>query len=212
MKTLIQCDFDGTITKEDASFLLLDKFAQGDWGRLFQQYREQKISVGEFNTRAFAMVKADKHRLLGALEGNVKVRAGFHELVSYCLEKGLRLVIVSNGLDFYIRAVLSESGLGDLEMHAAQASFHPTGMKVRYVGPDGKTVDDGFKDAYIESFLRLGSRVVYIGNGDSDIAPAKRAHRVFATGDLLAYSRESNLDCKPFTDFREVVQDLEHMS
>ena len=212
MKTLIQCDFDGTITEEDASFLLLDKFAQGDWRRLFQQYREQKISVGEFNTRAFAMVKADEHRLLEALEGNVKVRAGFHELVSYCLEKGLRLVIVSNGLDFYIRAVLSESGLGDLEMHAAQASFHPTGMKVRYVGPDGKTVDDGFKDAYIESFLRLGFRVIYIGNGDSDIAPAKRAHRVFATGDLLAYSRENNLDCRPFTDFREVIRELERMS
>jgi 2-hydroxy-3-keto-5-methylthiopentenyl-1-phosphate phosphatase len=212
MKTLIQCDFDGTITKEDASFLLLDKFAQGDWGRLFQQYREQKISVGEFNTRAFAMVKADKHRLLGALEGNVKVRAGFHELVSYCLEKGLRLVIVSNGLDFYIRAVLSESGLGDLEMHAAQASFHPTGMKVRYVGPDGKTVDDGFKDAYIELFLSLGFRVIYIGNGDSDIAPAKRAHRVFATGDLLAYSTENNLNCKPFTDFREVIRELERLS
>jgi 2-hydroxy-3-keto-5-methylthiopentenyl-1-phosphate phosphatase len=212
MKTLIQCDFDGTITEEDASFFLLDKFAQGDWRRLFQQYRAQRMSVGEFNTRAFAMVKADEHRLLEALEGNVKVRAGFHELVRYCREEGLRFVIVSNGLDFYIRAVLSESGLGDLEMHAAQASFHATGMKVRYVGPDGKTVEDGFKDAYIESFLRLGSRVVYIGNGDSDIAPAKRAHRVFATGDLLAYSRESNLDCKPFTDFREVVQDLEHMS
>jgi 2-hydroxy-3-keto-5-methylthiopentenyl-1-phosphate phosphatase len=212
MKALIQCDFDGTITEEDASFFLLDKFAQGDWRRLFQQYKEQRMSVGEFNTRAFAMVKADKHRLLEALEGNVKVRTGFHELVTYCREEGLRFVIVSNGLDFYIRAVLSESGLGDLEMHAAQASFHPTGMKVRYVGPDGKTVEEGFKDSYIESFLRLGFRVIYIGNGDSDIAPAKRAHRVFATGDLLAYRRENNLNCKPFTHFREVIRELERMS
>lgn len=212
MKTLIQCDFDGTITEEDVSFFLLDKFAQGDWRRLFQQYREQEISVGDFNTRAFAMVKADEHRLLEALEGNVKVRAGFDELVRYCREEGLRFVIVSNGLDFYINAVLKDVGLSDLEVHAAQASFHPTGMKVRYVGPDGKTVDDGFKDAYIESFLRLGSRVIYIGNGDSDIAPAKRAHRVFATGDLLAYSRENNLDCRPLTDFREVVQELDRLS
>lgn len=212
MKMLIQCDFDGTITEEDASFFLLDKFAQGDWRGLFQQYREQKISVGEFNTGAFAMVKADKHTVLEALEGNMKVRAGFHELVGYCLKEGLRFVIVSNGLDFYIRAVLEESGLTDLEVHAAQASFHPTGMKVRYIGPNGKTLDDGFKDAYIESFLGLGFRVVYIGNGDSDIAPARHAHRVFATGDLLAYSKENNLNCRPFTDFREVVEDLEQTS
>ena len=212
MKILVQSDFDGTITEEDASFFLLDAFAQGDWRRLFQQYKEHRISVGEFNTRAFAMVKADKHRLLESLQGNVKVRAGFRELVNYCLEEGLRFVIVSNGLDFYIRAVLKDLGLGDLEVHAAEASFHPAGMKVRYVGPDGKRVNDGFKEAYMESFLRLGYRVIYIGNGDSDVAPAKHAHRAFATGDLLAYSKENDLNCKPFKDFREVVEDLEEMS
>ncbi len=212
MKILVQSDFDGTITEEDASFFLLDAFAQGDWRRLFQQYKEHRISVGEFNTRAFAMVKADKHRLLESLQGNVKVRAGFRELVNYCLEEGLRFVIVSNGLDFYIRAVLKDLGLGDLEVHAAEASFHPAGMKVRYVGPDGKRVNDGFKEAYMESFLRLGYRVIYIGNGDSDVAPAKHAHRAFATGDLLAYSKENNLNCRPFKDFRKVVEDLKQMS
>ena len=211
MKTLVQCDFDGTVTEEDASFFLLDAFAQGDWRRLFREYKEHRISVGEFNTRAFGMVKADEHRLLEALQGNVKVRAGFHELVDYCFNKGLRLVIVSNGLYFYIRVVLKELGLADVEVHAAQASFHPAGMKVRYVGPDGKRVDDGFKEAYVESFLRLGYRVIYIGNGDSDVAPAKHAHDVFATGDLLAYSKENNLNCKPFKDFRDVVRDLEQM-
>jgi 2-hydroxy-3-keto-5-methylthiopentenyl-1-phosphate phosphatase len=212
MKTLVQCDFDGTITEEDISFVLLDVFAQGDWRRLLQDYKEHKISVGEFNTRAFAMVKADEHTLLEALQGRFKVRAGFHKLVSYCLEKGLRLVIVSNGLHFYIRAVLKDLGLTDLEVHAGQASFHPEGMKVQYVGPDGKRVNDGFKEAYVESFLRLGYRVIYIGNGDSDVAPAKHAHHVFATGDLLAYSKENRLNCKPFKDFRDVVRDLEQMS
>lgn len=212
MKTLVQCDFDGTITEEDISFLLLDAFAQGDWRRLLRKYKEGRISVGEFNTRAFAMVKADKDRLLEALEGKVKVRAGFHELVNYCLRQGFRLVIVSNGVDFYIESVLKDLGLKDLEVHAAQASFHPEGMKVQYVGPDGRRLEDGFKEAYIQSFLNLGYRVIYIGNGDSDLAPAKHAHHVFATGDLLAYSKENNLHFGPFDDFRDVVKDLEQMS
>ncbi len=30
-KTLVQCDFDGTITEEDVSFAMLDAFADGDW-------------------------------------------------------------------------------------------------------------------------------------------------------------------------------------
>ncbi len=211
MKTLVQCDFDGTVTEEDASFFLLDAFAQGDWRRLLRDYRGHRISVGEFTTRAFAMVKADRYTLLKALKGEVKVRAGFHELVNYCLKRGFRLVIVSNGLDFYIRAVLKDLELRNIEMHAAQASFYPEGMKVHYVGPDGKRLEDGFKEAYTQSFLKLGYRVIYVGNGDSDIAPAKYAHYVFATGDLLAYCRENNLKYKPFETFRDVVGELNFM-
>ncbi len=208
MKTLVQCDFDGTITEEDASFFLLDAFAQGDWRRLLREYKEHRISVGEFNTKAFAMVKADKPTLLGALKGEVKVRAGLRELVNYCLGKGFRLVIVSNGLDFYIRAVLKNLGLGNMEVYAAQASFYPEGMKVQYAGPDGQKLEDGFKEAYTKSFLKIGYRVIYIGNGDSDIAPAKYAHYIFATGELLTYCRENNLEYKPFETFVDVVREL----
>jgi 2-hydroxy-3-keto-5-methylthiopentenyl-1-phosphate phosphatase len=209
MKTLVQCDFDGTVTEEDTSFFLLDAFAQGDWRRLLREYKEHKISVGEFNTKAFAMVKADKPTLLGTLKGKIKVRAGFHELVNYCRRRGFRLVIVSNGLDFYIEATLKDLGLENLEVHAAQASFHPEGMEVQYVGPDGKRLEDGFKEAYTKSFLKLGCTVIYIGNGDSDVAPAKCAHHVFATGELLAYCRENNLNYKPFENFIDVVSDID---
>jgi len=208
MKTLVQCDFDGTVTEEDTSFFLLDAFAQGDWRRLLREYKEHKMSVGEFNTQAFAMVKADKPTLLEALKGKVKVRAGFHELVNHCQKRGFRLVIVSNGLDFYIEATLKDLGLKNIEMHAARASFYPEGMEVQYVGPDGKRLEDGVKEAYTKSFLKLGYRVIYVGNGDSDFAPAKYAHHVFATGELLAYCRENNLNYKPFENFIDVVRDL----
>jgi len=209
MKTLVQCDFDGTVTEEDTSFFLLDAFAQGDWRRLLRKYKEHKISVGEFNTKAFAMVKADKPALLGALQGKIKVRAGFHELVNYCRRKDFRLVIVSNGLDFYIEATLKDLGLKNIEVHAAQASFHSEGMEVQYLGPDGKRLQDGVKEAYTKLFLKLGYRVIYVGNGDSDFAPAKYAHHVFATGELLAYCRENNLSYKPFENFIEVVRDID---
>jgi len=209
MKTLVQCDFDGTITEEDASFFLLDAFAQGDWRRLLREYKEHRISVGEFNTRAFAMVKADRPALLEAIKDKVRMRAGFHELVACCSRRGFRLVIVSNGLDFYIKAILKDSGLENIEMHAAETRFHPEGMRVRYVDPFGNQLDDGLKEAYIKSFLDQGCRVIYVGNGDSDIVPAKYAHQIFATGELLAYCKENDLKCKLFNDLTDVVTALE---
>jgi 2-hydroxy-3-keto-5-methylthiopentenyl-1-phosphate phosphatase len=209
MKTLVQCDFDGTVTEKDTSFFLLDTFAHGDWRRLLREYKEHRISVGEFNTKAFSMIGADKATLIKALDSKIKVRDGFHELVNYCQRKGCRLVIVSNGLDFYIEATLKNLDLNNLEVHAAQASFHPEGMEVQYVGPDGKRLEDGFKEAYIQSFLNLGYRVIYVGNGDSDFIPAKYAHHVFATGELLEYCRENGLNYKPFENFTDIVRDFE---
>jgi 2-hydroxy-3-keto-5-methylthiopentenyl-1-phosphate phosphatase len=209
LKTLIQCDFDGTVTEEDAAFYLLDEFAQGDWRRVLQEYKQRKISVADFSVRVFAMVKADKPTLLDTLKDRVKIRAGFHDLVDYCLRRGFRFVIVSNGLDFYIRAVLRDFGLGNIEVHAAQPAFHPEGMEVKYVGPGGEKLREGFKETYTKLFLKLGYRVIYIGNGDSDIAPAQYAAHVFATDELLALCGESNLRCEPFETFFDVVNGLE---
>jgi 2-hydroxy-3-keto-5-methylthiopentenyl-1-phosphate phosphatase len=209
MSMIIQCDFDGTITEDDVSFTLLDTFAQGDWQKLWHQYRENKISVGDFNTKAFAMVKAGREELLEVVRSKVKLRAGLHELVSYCRGRGFRLVIVSNGLDFYITSILNDIGLGDIEAHAAQTRFHPGRLKVQYIGPDGIPLNSDFKVAYTRLFLRQGYQVVYVGNGPSDIFSASLAHYIFAREGLLDCCRERNLPCQPFDDLNDVVRGLE---
>jgi 2-hydroxy-3-keto-5-methylthiopentenyl-1-phosphate phosphatase len=214
MKTLVQCDFDGTITEEDVSFLLLDKFADGNWRESWEDYVSGRIPVGAFNTRAFAMVKADRKTLLDfILKGRqVKIRPGFEKLIEHCSRHGLKFVIVSNGLGFYIDAILGERGIKDIDVFAAQSRCRPGGMEVKYIGPSGGQMEDGFKEAHTEVFQKEGYGVVYVGNGLSDIYPARRASRVFATGDLLALCREDGLECTPFADFHDVVRGLEAAS
>jgi len=211
MAMIIQCDFDGTITEEDISFMLLDGFAQGDWREWFEQYRRHKITVGEFNTRAFGMVKATKAELLGIARERVRLRAGLHELVSYCRSRGFRFVIVSNGLDFYIDAILKDADLAGIEVHAAKTRFYHGRLKVQYIGPDNTPLLSDFKEAYTKAFLKQGYRVVYIGNGPSDIAPALHAYHIFATDGLLDGCREINLKCTPFNDLNDIVRGLESL-
>jgi 2-hydroxy-3-keto-5-methylthiopentenyl-1-phosphate phosphatase len=209
MAMIIQCDFDGTITEEDVSFTLLDAFAQGDWRKIFQQYRDNKISVGDFNTKAFAMVKAGREELLEVAKSKIKLRDGLHELVTYCQRRGFQLVIVSNGLDFYITSILEDVGLGDIEAHAAQTRFYPGRLSVQYIGPDGTPLSSDFKKAYTRLFLKQGYRVVYVGNGPSDIFPASLAHHIFARDGLLDCCKERNLQCQPFDDLNDIVRGLE---
>jgi len=206
---IIQSDFDGTITEEDVSFVLLDTFAQGDWRQLLQQYRQNRISVGDFNTRAFAMVKAGSEDLLRVVRDNVKLREGLHNLIDYCQERGFRFLIVSNGLDFYIKSILEGVGLGNIEIHAARTKFNPDGLEVQYIGPDGTRLNRGFKEAYTKLFLKQGYQVVCLGNGPSDIFPASLAKHVFARDGLLEGCKEKKLDCTPFDDLNDVVRGLE---
>ena len=210
-KTIVQCDFDGTITQKDVSFLLLETFADGNWRQLLADYRGGKITVGAFNREAFAMIKADKQALLDFIFANkeVEIRTGFNELLSYCSKKGFKFAIVSNGLDFYIEAVLRDIGMDNIEIYAAQTRFTSDGLRVKYIGPDGRQLMDNFKDAYTELFLSKGYRVVYIGNGIADFSPAKQAHHIFATGDLLTYCKEKKLSCTPFDGLNDVVRGLE---
>jgi 2-hydroxy-3-keto-5-methylthiopentenyl-1-phosphate phosphatase len=205
---IIQSDFDGTITEDDVSFVLLDTFAEGDWRKLFQQYRENKISVGDFNTKAFAMVKASSEELLQVARDKVRLREGLHNLVAYCQERGFRLVIVSNGLDFYIKSILEGVGLGNIEIHAARTRFNAGGLEVQYIGPEGNQLNKGFKEAYTKLFLKQGYQVSYVGNGPSDIFPASLAQHVFARDGLLESCREKKLKCKPFSDLNDVVRGL----
>lgn len=214
-KTLVQCDFDGTITEKDVSFLFLDTYANEDWRPLLEEYKAGKISVGDFNTRAFAMVSADKQTLLDLVfkSGKVRIRPGFNELLNYCSQNGLEFVIVSNGLIFYIEAILEDLGVKGIKVFAAQSWFHTNkGMEVKYIGPDGNQVKNGFKEVHSELFLKEGYRIVYVGNGVSDSYPARRAEHVFATGDLLDCCHEQNLNCTAFNDLNDVVRGLEQLS
>jgi len=214
MKTAVQFDFDGTITEEDVSFVLLDEFAEGDWRRLLKEYMEGRISVGAFNTMAFAMIKADERTLVDFVLNNdaIKVRAGFRELLDFCTRKGLKFVIVSNGVDFYIDAILKDMGLPNVEFYAARSRFLPEGMDVKYIGPDGQQIEVGFKEAYTRALMDDGYSIIYAGNGVSDIYPARLAGQVFATGDLLERCREENLECITFNDLQDVVRGLEGLS
>ena len=209
MKTIVQCDFDGTITQEDQSFLLLDTFGKGNWRQLLAEYREGKISVGQFNIKAFAMVKEDKQTLLDFITDKVKIRVGFSELLTYCRRNGFQFIIVSNGLDFYIDAILKHIGLRNIKVFAAQARFGSGGIEVKYMGLNRFHLEGDFKETYVRSFLADGYRVIYVGNGLSDISPARQAHHIFARDELLAYCKEASLNCTPFIDLNDVVRGLE---
>jgi 2-hydroxy-3-keto-5-methylthiopentenyl-1-phosphate phosphatase len=211
MPLLVQLDFDGTVTEEDVSFLLLDEYAGSGWRRYLEEYSAGKISVAVFSKTVFGMIKADEKTMTDFVLNSprVRVRPGFKEFLYYCSNESIKVVVVSNGLRFYIEAILREMGITGLEVHAAECEFSPEGGKLRYIGPDGVEVDTGFKEAFADRFHAQGYRIIYVGDGASDIYPSRKASFVCATATLYQRSREENLPCQAFRDFYDITRIIE---
>jgi 2-hydroxy-3-keto-5-methylthiopentenyl-1-phosphate phosphatase len=215
MKFAVQIDFDETVTIGDVSYLLLDTFAGKEWRKSLEEYSSGKINVGTFNSSVFGMLKTDIKTMTDfVLTYNIQIRPGFTEFLDYCRRKGARTVIVSNGWLFYIQAILKKVGIKnikELEIHAAENIPDRDSMKVAYIGPDGKEMMDGFKEAYTRYLIEKGYSVIYVGDGNSDIYSARIAKRVFATGQLLQRCRDEKIGCVPFKDFYEVIDGIKNL-
>ena len=211
MKIAIQLDFDGTVTEEDVSFLLLDTYVGSRWREYLKEYTAGRIPVGTFNKKVFGMVKADRKTMTDLIlnSDRVKIRPGLRDFLDYCSKKNIRNLIVSNGLIFYIEAILNKIGLNNVEIYAARNIFNPAGIKVAYIGPDGTEMEVGFKEAYTELLKKSGYDVIYVGNGASDIFSARQARHVFAVDELLKRCHQEKVPCTPFKDFYDVIKGLE---
>ena len=132
---IIQCDFDGTITKNNLSILLRENFARGDWQTVESDYLRGRITVEESNKLQYMLIKEPKERLQKFVRQYIEVRSGLGEFIKYCRDSAIQFVIVSSGLDFYIEPVLAQIGIPDLELHCGQTSFGKDGIVVTYYDP-----------------------------------------------------------------------------
>lgn len=207
---IVQCDFDGTITTNNLSLLLRERFAIGDWQKIESDYFRGKLTVEQSNLRQYALIKESREKLQEFARENVAVRPGFSQFVEHCRAAGVGLVIVSSGLDFYIQATLDKLGVSDLELHCAGTSFSRDGIVVSYLDPEGNVVAEGFKKKWLAWLKIRGGSVIYIGDGLSDLEAACAADYVFAIGDLRRLLSARSVAHRTFSDFHDILRQMRH--
>jgi 2-hydroxy-3-keto-5-methylthiopentenyl-1-phosphate phosphatase len=205
---IIQCDFDGTIIKNNLSILIREHFAPEAWRNIETHYLEGRITVEESNRRQFALIKEPKEILQEFIRCHIDVRQGFPEFTAYCEAKGNHLVIVSSGLDFYIEAVLRELGMSDIELYCGKTEFTEKVIMVSYIDEKGNAIEHGFKISHMNRLKKRDNRIIYIGDGLSDLEAARHSDYVFATGHLATLLKEEHISWSYFTDFNDIRNKL----
>lgn len=208
---IVQCDFDGTITINNLSLLLKERFAIGDWQKIESDYLRGQLTVEVSNMRQYTLIKEPRGELQEFVRQNVEVRPGFVEFAEHCREDEVGLVIVSSGLDFYIEAALDKIGTLDLELHCARTVFGEKGIIVSYLDPGGSIVEEGFKKKWLSWLKRQSDLITYIGDGLSDLEAACAADRVFATGHLHELLDAASITHHTFSDFHDILRQMRYL-
>lgn len=205
---LIQCDFDGTIIRNNMSVLIREEFLHNSWQETEEDYLAGRITVEQSNALQYRFIRESEDSLRKFVRQHIDVRPGFSELISYCVQNGITFVIVSSGLDFYIQTVLAEIGMSDLELYCAQTSFTHDGISVSYTDPYGNIVDSDFKCGYLNWLRQRDDTILYLGDGLSDLKAARQADHVFAVSTLRRLLDEESVNCYAFTDFYDVMRQV----
>ena len=205
-RTAVLSDFDGTLTDMDAPLYLLENYAQGDWVEVERMIIEGAIGVEEGIRRQLDLIGLGLEGMIRALDEVVCPRDGLDDLLRHCRSEGYVFEVTSAGLDFYIRHFLEQRGWGDIAVTAPRCERAADGLRVTL--PICRYTDvKNFKEDRAKHYQELGYRVVYMGDGASDLPAAARADLALLIrgGDLELLMRNSSTPHHVIDDLSEAV-------
>jgi 2,3-diketo-5-methylthio-1-phosphopentane phosphatase len=136
-----------------------------------------------------------------------EIDPAFASFAKYARHAEMPLIIVSDGLDFYIQAILDRHGLGWIPFYANRAVFRGGHLRPEFPYYEfGCGSCGNCKRYHVESARAEADRLAFVGDGLSDRCAVNFADLVFAKGDLSEYCRDEGIPFIPFETFADVAR------
>ncbi len=199
-------DFDDTAAEQNVAELLLTRFGDPTWQEVRKRFRAGELNLREYQEITFRNIQADLATMQDHVRNNANLRPYFKELRAYCQENGIPFAIVSQGLDFYIEALLAKEGHTQVPVYAVNTSFSNQGIAYEYRHTRaGQEKQGNSKALVVEKYQQQGYHIFYAGDGLSDFEAAARADVLYAHRTLAQECLRSNIPFRPFTDFQDML-------
>jgi 2,3-diketo-5-methylthio-1-phosphopentane phosphatase len=210
-KVVLISDFDGTISKKDFFYMVIDNLLKDKKDALtpWQDYLSGKIKHIDALTGIFSQIHLTQQQLDNFIS-DIEIDSYFYDTAKYCMEKGIPFYICSAGTNYYIKKRISDTlSKYNITLISNDATYsQQDGMKL--VAPEKDypyyNSNTGIsKQAIVQKLKDDGFFTVYAGDGKPDFKSAQIADVVFAKDMLLELCEKENIKTKPFKNFNDIL-------
>jgi len=120
---IIVSDFDGTITKTDTLSKFLEDYADAKWLDIENDWRDGKFGSQECLIRQFALVPNLTPQLVSDFLDTMEIDEGFSLFAKNAKAQGIPIVILSDGLDYFINKILEKNNIDYINVITNHAYF-----------------------------------------------------------------------------------------
>jgi 2,3-diketo-5-methylthio-1-phosphopentane phosphatase len=199
----VYVDFDGTISLEDTTDVILERFADPSWQKVEAEWLAGRIGSRECLARQVDLIRATPDEL-DSICAEVPLDPHFPELVALCRSHDIAISVVSDGLDRVVSKMLTLAGV----------NVPVLANRLEWIGGKRWRLAFPHADANCRTqaghckCLALGKHPgisILIGDGRSDFCAAETADLVVAKGSLVEHCQVKGLPYTVFGNFAGVT-------
>jgi len=206
-------DFDGTISKEDFFWFLIDKFLTHDDLKPWDDYKSGKITHITALGQIFGKVHIEVNEF-DRFVLTLPIEEAFVETVNTCKAKGIEFHILSAGADYYINYWINHLNLNGLVSINSNKSYYTkeTGLAYHEFDNGFDTKDPFYSREYgiskfnfVKHYKDRGYFCIFAGDGTPDFECAKLADVVFARKVLLKKCLDAGIKTEKFESYEDIL-------
>lgn len=197
-------DFDGTISKEDFYWLVINKyFPKGQ--ELFDKWKRAELLDIDFLSQVFASIHQEEDQIIADIL-SIPIDEHVPSFIKKVQENKGDFYVLSAGTDYYIHYILKQYGIENVKVFSNEGHFREKNVFMnidethrhyskRY-GIDKSKVILELKEQY--------EHIYFSGDSEPDSHPAAYADITFAKDALQDILREKNIPFVAVETFKEI--------
>ncbi len=205
-RSLILCDFDGTVSvKDTVNRLVRDHLTDPRWRFHVKRYMRGEIGSLEVYRALAPLMRMTRDSLERFVLEHAQLDPKFPDFLRWAHSRGIDVKIVSDGFDATIETLFRNHGISATDIFANRLVCDDGRVKIEnpHANPLCGTCGT-CKLNILRSFRSQYEKIILIGDGESDRHAAQEADLVLALKDLFSYCGRQGIPAIRIDSFEEV--------